>query len=298
MGNDGGSIPTRRELVKSAARHPTHSQVRDTQAQTRQYRWTTCQLSKTPLSSPIVSDSLGRLYNKDSVIEWLLRGQEAFGDGEEVLEGRVKSLRDVVEVKFESLQEDTKADSENARAEQWVCPVSRKELGAGVKSVYIVPCGHVFAESAVKEVGGKEQGCLMCNKTYEQSDVIPINPEDSEIERLQERIKKLAENGLSHSLKKIPDKKSKKRKNGASKDDGVEGSSKVQKTKESGIRNSAAAALTSRVMEDEKMKHQQRKLEMSDSVKSLFTKQGNGKKIDGRNTDFMSRGYSLPEAQK
>jgi hypothetical protein len=90
-----------------------------------------------------------------------LRGPEAFGDGEEMLEGRVRSLKDVVEVKFESLQEDTKADSENARAEQWVCPVSRKELGAGVKSVYIVPCGHVFAESAVKEVGRNEHGCLV-----------------------------------------------------------------------------------------------------------------------------------------
>jgi hypothetical protein len=51
-------------------------------------------------------------------------------------------------------------------------------------------------------------------------------------------------------------------------------------------------------MEDEKMKHQQRKLDMSDSVKSLFTKQGNGKKSDGRNKDFMSRGYSLPEVQQ
>jgi hypothetical protein len=103
---------------------------------------------------------------------------------------------------------------------------------------------------------------------------------------------------LTHALKKLSDKKSKKRKNGATKDDGVEGSSKVQKIKESGIRNAAAAALTLRVMEDEKMKHQQRKLDMSDSVKSLFTKQGNGKKSDGRNKDFMSRGYSLPEVQQ
>jgi hypothetical protein len=155
------SIPTRRELVKSAARNPTHSQVRDSEAQTRKYRWTTCLLSKRPLASPIVSDYLGRLYNKDSIIEWLLRGYAAYGDGDEVLEGRVKSLKDVVEVKFESLEKDTQAGSENARSERWVCSVSRKELGAGVKSVYIVPCGHAFAQSAVKEVGGGEVGCLV-----------------------------------------------------------------------------------------------------------------------------------------
>lgn len=138
--------------------------MRDSQAQTRQYRWTTCQLSKRPLSSPVVSDCLGLLYNKDSIIEWLLRGLEAFGDGEEVLGGRVKSLRDVVPVRFESLLDDLKADSESARAERWVCPVSRKELGSGVKSVYIVPCGHAFAESAVREVGGSESGCLVVSR--------------------------------------------------------------------------------------------------------------------------------------
>jgi len=83
------------------------------------------------------------LYNKDSIIEWLLKGVEAFGDGEEVLEGRIHSLKDVVEVKFE---------------EGRICPVSRKELGPGTKAVYLVPCGHAFSESAVKEVGGG--GCL------------------------------------------------------------------------------------------------------------------------------------------
>ncbi|CCX05248.1 Similar to UPF0549 protein C1D4.09c; acc. no. Q10154 [Pyronema omphalodes CBS 100304] len=285
MGNDGGSIPTRRELVKEAARNPTHSQIRDTQAQTRQYRWSTCQLSKRPLATPVVSDSLGRLYNKDAIIEWLLRGTEAYGDGEEVLQGRVKSLKDVVEVKFEVLREEGK-DAESGREERWVCPVSRKELGQGVKAVYIVPCGHVLAESAVKE----------CTKPYDEIDVIPINPEEQkDIERLQERIKTHAANSLTHALKKLAEKKSKKRKNGAT--EGDEGSTKAKKPKESGIRNAAAAVLTAKVLQDQEIKNQQRKSGMSDSVKSLFTKQGD-KKLEGRNTDFMSRGYTLPDAQK
>lgn len=154
------SIPTRRELVKSAARNPTHSQVRDTQAQNRAYRWSTCPLSKKPLSSPVVSDSQGILYNKVSVIEWLLHGVTAFGDGEEVLDGRVKCLKDVVEVRFERLEEDAK-DGESARNAKWVCSVSRKELGPGGKAVYLVPCGHAFDQSTAKEIGGKEGGCLV-----------------------------------------------------------------------------------------------------------------------------------------
>ena len=303
------SIPTRRELVKNAARHKTHAEVRETQAQTSQYRWTTCPLSKKPLTTPVVSDSLGILYNKESIIEWILRGTEAFGDGEEVLDGRVKSLRDVVEVVFESLQEDSKADAENARAEKWVCSVSRKELGPGAKAVYLVPCGHAFAESAVKELGGAQclvvsslQLCVggwlltgrQCNAPYESSNIIPINPTDpAETERLQERIKVLAENGLTHALKKLPsDKKSKKRRIGADSE-----APRSKKSKEAGIRNPTAAALTSRVLKDERLKQQQRKLQMSDSVKTLFTSKQDGHK-PGKNKDFMSRGYSIPSHMK
>lgn len=149
------SIPTRRELVRSPTRRATHSQLRDSNNQTQEYHWSTCPLSKKPLTSPVVSDSSGKLYNKDSILEWLLRGTEAFGDGEEVLGGRVKSLKDIQEVKFEVLKEEGEK-----KAERWICPVSRKELGPGVRSVYLVPCGHAFSESAVKEVGGSDSICL------------------------------------------------------------------------------------------------------------------------------------------
>ena len=56
----------------------------------------------------------------------------------------------MVDVKFEADADDGK----------WVCPVSRKELGAGVRAVYLVPCGHAFLESAVREVAGESGLCL------------------------------------------------------------------------------------------------------------------------------------------
>lgn len=119
------------------------------------------------------------------------------------------------------------------------------------------------------------------------------------MERLQERVKNLVEKGLTHALKKLSDKKSKKRKNGPADADGAveEKPSKPKKTREAGIRNAAAAALTSKVLEDEKLKHQQRKLDMSESVKSLFTKPEAARKPAGGNSDFMSRGYTLPDVQ-
>lgn len=128
---------------------------------------------------------------------------------------------------------------------------------------------------------------MQCNTHYKESDVIPINPtEPHELARLEERIKTLAQSGLTHSLKILPDKKSKKRKTA----EGTETLPKSKKSKDSGIRNAGTAALTSRIMEDERMKSQQRKLEASDSIKSMFAKQRDPNQ-KGKDSDFMSRGY-------
>ena len=115
----------------------------------------------------MVSDSSGRLYNKDAILEFLLpddSGNEGLSkaDSKKVLQGRVNSLRDVVEVKFCIEQEpETKTSSggtASPKESKWVCPITNKVLGAGVKAVYLVPCGHAFLESAVKEVSG--ENCL------------------------------------------------------------------------------------------------------------------------------------------
>lgn len=46
---------------------------------------------KRPLQEPIVSCALGKLYNKDALLEYLLN-KAAFGDGEEIC-GHIKSLK-------------------------------------------------------------------------------------------------------------------------------------------------------------------------------------------------------------
>lgn len=162
------SIPTRRELVREAARAPSTAQVKETQREQQEHSWTTCPLSHKSLSRPIVSDSVGNLYNKDAILQFLLPGDDVEGisskaDCEEILCGRVKSLRDVVEVKFEVDTELTEHPSGRAfapseRREGWICPVTAKPLGPSVKSVYLVPCGHVFTEEAIRQLKGDK--CL------------------------------------------------------------------------------------------------------------------------------------------
>ncbi|KAF2280095.1 DUF602-domain-containing protein [Westerdykella ornata] len=217
MGNDGGSIPTRRELVKEAAKALSTTQLKEARTEQQAYAWTHDPITRKPLAQPVVSDSSGTLYNKETIIEYLLQeeGDTKKVEAERFLQGRVKSLKDVVEVKFQVVDGKEEIGGGSGRTEKWVCPITGRELGPGSKAVYLVPCGHAFAGSVVKEVSGEV--CLQCNTAYASNDIIPILPvEPTDIAHLTLRVQTLKEKGLTHALKKAPG--SKKRKKHAEKE--------------------------------------------------------------------------------
>ncbi|KAJ5147594.1 hypothetical protein N7526_000946 [Penicillium atrosanguineum] len=303
MGNDGGSIPTRRELVREAARAPSTAQIKETQREQQEHAWTTCPLSHKVLARPIVSDSVGNLYNKDAVLQFLLPGDDGEGissksDCEEIICGRIKSLRDVIELHFEVDTERNEHPSDRAHAhrherrEGWICPITAKPLGPAVKSVYLVPCGHVFAEEAIRQLKG--DNCLQCNEPYTEDNIISILPTKAEDkERLMARGAKLAEQGLTHSLKKAPG--TKKRKKHAADGDEAKKSTPAS-VNGNGIKNAATASLTARVLSEEKEKNKKRKMMgLSDNLDSLFTKDSKDGKKSG---DFMTRGFSIPSSAR
>ncbi len=306
------SIPTRRELVKNAARNPTASEVKDKQKEHLAHRWSNCPVSLRPLAKPIVSDCSGDLYNKDAIIQFLLPAEASSVDKEEYekfIQGRIKSLKDVVEVLFETEHD------EKTRADRWICPVTSKELGPSVKAVYLVPCGHAFSQEAIKEM--KSDGkCVQCAAPYQDRDVIPILP-SAEKDKVfaMERIDTLRSLGLSHSLKKASGSKKRKAigetkaetaaKDSAPPDTNVNEESKplVANTPRSGtpqsgaytpkppngIKNAATASLTARVLEEEEARKKRRR--ENDNISSLYNKKPHDK---NRNADFMTRGFSIP----
>jgi hypothetical protein len=315
MGNDGGSIPTRRELVKNAARALNTSEFKAKEQEAQAHAWTYCPLSNRPLVAPIVSDCAGTLYNKDAILEQLLPKDDdipasVIKEKEEVLQGRVKGLRDIVEVKFTVVKEDKEE-------EKRICPITSKELGPNTKSVYLVPCGHAFSEVAIREVAGET--CVECNEPYKSDDVITILPLAKEdILRLAARANKLKELGLTHSLKKAPG--AKKRKKNAELAEPTESASTKEPTSSpktkyklvgnepvksssgtstptgtsNGIKNAATASLTARVMDEQEERNKRRKLGLNDNLKSLFSSGGYSAQAQ-RGGDFMTRGFSLPK---
>lgn len=248
------------------------------------------------MRAPVVSDCNGKLYNKDAIIEYLLPadGEDAVrekAEKEKVLLGAVKSLKDVVEVKFQ-VDEGGK----------WICPITNKTLGPGVKAVYIVPCGHAFADSVVKEI--EERKCLQCNEPYAENDVVPILPTTAaDIARLLLRMKILKEKGLTHSLKKVAG-AGKKRKKGVENGDAksTEVASELEEKPvatalSAGIKNSATASLTAKVLKEQDERNKRRKMDTNGNLQSLFSSR-DPLKPSGKSSDFMSRGFSLPANAK
>ena len=150
--------------------------------------------------------------------------------------------------------------------------------------------------------------CMECNEPFLPRDIITILPVvEEDIQRMKDRMAKLGELGLTHSLKKVPgskkSKKSKKRKEQAEGESGEEKAEKKQKsanflgsgtaTPATGIKNASTASLTAKVMKEQEEKNKRRKLGMNDNLNSLFSKGSDGSKPTGG--DFMTRGFSLPK---
>jgi hypothetical protein len=240
MGNDGGSIPTRRELVKTGPRTPTVSELKATAHESLSYSWTHCALTDTPIvpsaDIPLAADYLGRIFSYEAVLTALatptpdhphhshhhrngncngnnhnhnhnhdasssppvpaippsnetptLATIESFG---------IHSLRDMVRIY-------PAAPPETAQEDSWICPLSRKVLGAGTRAVFLVPCGHVFAEVALKEAG--EDSCPECGAAFgnvDDSVVLVLATGADELDRAKKRMERLRLRGLTHSLKR------------------------------------------------------------------------------------------------
>ena len=295
MGNDGGSIPTRRELVKEGAKDLTTTQVKEIQTEQQEHYWTTCAISHEPLTQPVLSDGIGTLYNKAAVLDHLLALAQDKADKDALLErgeafkDRIRSLKDVVEVKF------VVESGVSTGPTKWICPITNKALGPGTKAIYLVPCGHAFAESVVKEMTGDI--CLQCSEAYTSDNIISILPtSQTEKDRLEERLQRLKATYLTHSLKKASS-GGKKRKKAGLVETGIKiNEASTQSTaKTETIKNADTASLTAKVLAEQEDRNKRRKLDENRNVKSLFSSKSG---IDGKNVDFMTRGFSIPSEAK
>lgn len=263
------------------------------------------------MTKPVVADYTGDLYNKDAILQYLLPDDVSPLDkveAEKFVQGRVKSLKDIVEVHFEIEKDDT------LKTEKWTCPVTSKELGPNVKAVFIVPCGHAFSREAL-EVMKDVNNCPSCGSPFESRDIIPILPyTEADKNAVIERMETLKNLGLTHSLKKASGSKKRKangniKADGDSKPEALENGATaagesthankngnqhlhtINTKTSSGIRNTATAGITAKVLEEEEAKKKRRlQTGENENIRSLY-KKGDSQVKD---VDFMTRGFSIP----
>lgn len=204
QGNDGGSIAKRDDLVRTKGGGEKHDQDA-----LRSIAWTLCRLSKTPLRAPVLADPLGQMYNKDGILEFLLRKNTKIAGEEELrVAGHVRGLK--VRVAMAKVLWLTRQDlrelrlSENAATADetaefpFACPLTQRPMNGRHAFVYLRPCGCVFSESGLRNVcapGNKgktdvpesEQACPTCSTPFRyaeldvaaddvDADVVWINP--------------------------------------------------------------------------------------------------------------------------
>lgn len=137
--------------------------------------------------------------------------------------------------------------------------------------------------------------------------ILPTKEDDKQ--RLIARGTKLAEQGLTHSLKKVPGSKKRKKHTTEStadaSNDAKEASAPQNRSNTStpqprdsgnGIKNASTASLTARVLNEENEKKKRRKMMgLNDNIDGLYTKENKDGKKSG---DFMTRGYTIPAAAR
>ena len=153
MGNDGGSIPDRTSQIKVKKRKK-RIHVREI----KKTKWNLCSLTKEKLRKPIVGDKLGQLYNKTSVIEYLLNKNKPLGFQ------HIKTLKNVKELNC--------IINDNGYIQ---CPISREEFSGLNKFYFLWTCGCVFSKTAIDELHMKDK-CINCNNPFNiNNDLISLN---------------------------------------------------------------------------------------------------------------------------
>ena len=172
MGCDGGSIPRRSEMVKTKGKNEIIDESESLKTQ-----WTCCFISKKLLEKPVVACKLGRLYNKESVVMYLLDK-----DGiEPTLANELshlKSLKSSV-INCNNLKKEESSD-------YFACPITGREMNGKCKFYVTKFCGCIISEQAINQFPNTKT-CLVCErKDFDATnDLIPLYPKGEELEKLK-----------------------------------------------------------------------------------------------------------------
>ncbi|XP_025197785.1 protein RTF2 homolog [Melanaphis sacchari] len=183
MGCDGGTIPKRDELVRTKKK-PEQKDKSSMQL----YRWRNCHLTQGPLRPPIVACGMGLLYNKESVLQYLVN-KTPFPEAS----AHIKSLKDIKALRL------TPNPAFNGKAQSvggyidnncspFICPLVGLEMNDRSKFCFLWKCGCVISERGLKL--GADNKCVNCVMEYEDDDIVVLNPTEEDIALMKTKLAK------------------------------------------------------------------------------------------------------------
>ncbi|XP_059177793.1 replication termination factor 2-like [Physella acuta] len=187
MGCDGGTIPKRDELVRTKKKGEQKDKTSELA-----FKWKHCAISQEVLVKPIVACELGRLYNKESVLEFLL-DRTKFDVASQF--DHLRGLKDIKELNLTDNPESKSRDPEKCDGysdpsiSDFICPVVGLEMSGTFKFCFLWSCGCVISERALREV--KTETCHKCGKVYQgEDDVVILNGSDEEVVEMRAKMER------------------------------------------------------------------------------------------------------------
>ncbi|PKI84889.1 hypothetical protein MVES1_000882 [Malassezia vespertilionis] len=148
MGADGGTIARRNDLVRTKK-----ADEKGDKEELRHSLWTQCRLSKQSLDVPVVADRLGQLYNKEAVLEYMLRrGTEDASNTEHQAARHLKGLKDVHAVQL--TPNPVAKKEEDSLYYAFACPLTQRVMNGMHKFVFLWTCGCVMSETGLRNTTG------------------------------------------------------------------------------------------------------------------------------------------------
>lgn len=146
----------------------------------RLYKWQHCALTQEPLEKPIVACELGRLYNKEAIIEKLLNAKSE-GRSNDHIADHIKGLKDVKELQLEpnpAFNGDNSVVGDggyNDRSKaQWICPLTTQEMNGRFAFLFDWSNGKVLSLKAQKMLKEDKVSAIS------EEDLIILNPEEND----------------------------------------------------------------------------------------------------------------------
>lgn len=184
----------------------------------RLYKWQHCALTQEPLDKPIVACELGRLYNKEAIIEKLLNAKS---EGSSQGADHIKSLKDVKELQLEPNPafKDKASVGDGGYVDRsispWICPLTSQEMNGKFRFVFDWSNGKVMSKRAYKMLKADKASAIA------EEDLIVINPDENSDDEDLMRTKMEARRARIKAAKKAA-KEEKRKANGSTTTDSEE----------------------------------------------------------------------------